>query len=210
MPKAALVVVDVQRDFCPGGALAVAKGDSIIPALNRVTSSFRRSRLPVVFTRDWHPKNHCSFKEQGGMWPSHCVARTAGARFHPRLNVPRGSMVVSKATKPSVEAYSGFQGTNLERELKRLGVSELFVGGLATDYCVKQTALDALRAGFDVSIMTDCVKGVNLRKVDSSRALGLLARKGASLVKSEEAIKKSDAQHKVIILAFRASPDRPS
>jgi nicotinamidase/pyrazinamidase len=191
MPKAALVVVDVQNDFCPGGALAVASGDSIIPALNRAISAFRKSRLPLVFTRDWHPRNHCSFKEQGGVWPRHCVARTRGARFHPRLEVPKGSIVVSKATKPDSEAYSGFQGTNLEKRLKRLEVGELYVGGLATDYCVKQTALDGLAAGFDVYVMTDCIKGVNLWKSDSSAAMRLVAKCGASLTDSSAAVKKS-------------------
>lgn len=191
MPRAALVVVDVQNDFCPGGALAVARGDSIIPTLNSVISAFRESGLPVVFTRDWHPRNHCSFKEQGGVWPKHCVARTPGAGFHPRLEIPKGSIIVSKGTKPDLEAYSGFQGTNLDRRLKRLGVEELLVGGLATDYCVKQTALDALKAGFDVRVMKDCVKGVNLSKGDSAAALRLLARRGAKLTDSSAAIKKS-------------------
>jgi nicotinamidase/pyrazinamidase len=191
MSKAALIVVDVQRDFCPGGALAVAGGDTIIPALNDAISAFRKSRLPVVFTRDWHPSNHCSFKERGGPWPRHCVARTVGAEFHPELKVPRDSIIVSKATKPNSEAYSGFQGTKLENRLKRLGVTTIFVGGLATDYCVKQTALDALDAGFDVRVMTDCVKGVNLRKIDSSKALQSIAKHGGALTKSAIAIKKS-------------------
>ena len=191
MPRAALIVVDVQNDFCPGGSLAVAQGSAIIPALNRAIRAFRRSRLPVVFTRDWHPRNHCSFKEQGGRWPRHCVARTKGARFHRKLEVPRGSIIVSKATKPSFEAYSGFQGTGLERTLKRRGVENLFVGGLATDYCVKQTVLDALGAGFNVYVMTDCVKGVNLKKGDSAAALRLLSRKGARLTRSETVTKKS-------------------
>ena len=191
MPRAALIVVDVQNDFCPGGALPVAGGDSIVPVLNTVTSAFNRSRLPVVFTRDWHPRNHISFKERGGVWPRHCLARTRGARFHPKLKVPRGSIIVSKATRPDLEAYSGFQGTDLKRRLKRLGVGELFVGGLATDYCVKQTALDALGAGFEVCIMTDCIRGVNLRKSDSSAALRLVKKRGAKLVDSGTALKKS-------------------
>ena len=191
MPKVALVVVDVQRDFCPGGSLAVPDGDSIVPTLNAAISAFGKSRFPVVFTRDWHPSNHCSFKKQGGIWPRHCVANSSGAKFHPDLHVPRGSIVVSKATRPGSEAYSGFQGTSLERRLKRLGISRLYIGGLATDYCVKQTALDALVAGFEASVMTDCVKGVNLRKGDSSAALRLIARRGGSLITSAEAIKKS-------------------
>lgn len=191
MPKAALVVVDVQRDFCPGGALAVAGGNAIVPSLNRLISEFRKSRLPVVFTRDWHPRDHCSFKVQGGMWPRHCVAGTTGARFHPKLKVPRESIIVSKAVRRDLEAYSGFQGTGLEKQLKLLGVTEIFVGGLATDYCVKQTALDALGAGFEVYVLTDCVKGVNVKKGDSSKALKLIAKQGARLVDSSAATRKS-------------------
>lgn len=191
MPRAALVVVDVQRDFCPGGALAVASADSIIPQLNRVITAFRRSRLPVVFTRDWHPRDHCSFKEEGGVWPAHCVARTRGARFHPKLRVPRGSIVVSKATRKESEAYSGFQGTDLQERLTSLGVRELFIGGLATDYCVKRTALDALRSGFEVRVMTDCVRGVNLKRGDSRAALKSMARRGAVLTDSAMAVKQS-------------------
>jgi nicotinamidase/pyrazinamidase len=191
LPKAALVVVDVQNDFCPRGALSVKGGDSIIPRLNEAISAFRSSRLPVVFTRDWHPKSHRSFKELGGPWPRHCVARTPGARFHPLLKVPRGSIVISKATRASSEAYSGFQGTDLEKRLRRLGVGEVVLGGLATDYCVKQTALDGIAAGFGVQVMTDCVKGVNLRKGDSADALRLLASKGAKLTNSTAVIEKS-------------------
>jgi nicotinamidase/pyrazinamidase len=191
MPKAALIVVDVQRDFCPGGTLAVAGGDSIIPSLNRMASSFRRLGLPVVFTRDWHPRDHCSFKDQGGIWPKHCVARTVGAKFHPKLKVPRGSIIVSKAVRRDLEAYSGFQGTDLEKKLKRLGVTEVLVGGLATDYCVKQTSLDALGAGLDVYVMTDCIKGVDVKKGDSSKALKLIAKRGAKLTDSATSLKKS-------------------
>jgi len=191
MPKAALVVVDVQRDFCPGGALAVADGDTIVPSLNGLISTFRKSRLPIIFTRDWHPRDHCSFREQGGIWPRHCVERTNGARFHPKLKVPRESIIVSKATRRDIEAYSGFQGTDLEKKLKQLGVAEIFVGGLATDYCVKQTALDALGAGFDVYVMTDCVKGVNVKKGDSLKALKQITKRGARLTDSATAMKKS-------------------
>lgn len=194
MPKAALIVVDVQNDFCPGGALAVANGDSVIPPLNKAIMAFHGSGLPVVFTRDWHPENHCSFKEQGGVWPRHCVAGTEGAKFHPGLNVPSGSIIVSKATRPGSEAYSGFQGTELEKRLKRLGVTELFLGGLATDYCVKQTALDGLDAGFEVDVMTDCIEGVNMKRGDSSSALQLMSKKGAKLATSTMAINRVDAQ----------------
>lgn len=191
MPKAALIVVDVQNDFCPGGKLAVKDGDSVVPRLNRTIGSFRDAGLPVVFTRDWHPPNHCSFKEQGGVWPPHCIAGTKGAEFHVDLDVPDGSIIISKATRPDFEAYSGFQGTGLERQLESIGAKELFVGGLATDYCVKQTSLDALTAGFRVNVMTDCVRGVDVNIGDSTSALRLMSKNGAKLTTSREAIKQS-------------------
>ncbi len=191
MPKAALIVIDVQRDFCPRGRLAVKDGDSVVPLLNRVVRSFHEAGLPVVFTRDWHPPNHCSFKERGGDWPPHCIAGTKGAEFHLDLAVPDGSIIISKATKPESEAYSGFQGTDLEKQLKRIGVKELFVGGLATDYCVKQTSLDGLAARFKVHVMKDCVRGVDVEVGDSASAMRLMSEKGAEITTSAEAIKHS-------------------
>jgi nicotinamidase/pyrazinamidase len=177
--RAALIVVDVQNDFCPGGALAVKEGDKVIPPLNALVDAFTASNLPVCFTRDWHPPDHCSFKENGGPWPSHCVRNTTGAEFHPDLRVPDNALVVSKATEPDEEAYSGFQGTDLSSTLKSMGVTELFVGGLATDYCVKNTVGDALREGFLVNVLTDCVRGVNLKRTDSAKALRWMKVRGA-------------------------------
>lgn len=181
MEGTGLIVVDVQNDFCPGGALPVAKGDEIIPKLNAVIQSFEHRGLPVFFTRDWHPKDHCSFVSQGGIWPAHCVKGSRGARFHPDLFVPTEAHVISKATRRNFEAYSAFQGTTLERRLRDLGVRRLVVGGLATDYCVKNTVLDGLAAGFGVDLMTDCVKGVNLKKNDSAAAIREMVTRGAEL-----------------------------
>jgi nicotinamidase/pyrazinamidase len=191
MARIALVVVDVQRDFCPGGSLAVRHGDEVVPKLNEVIEAFEKANLPIFFTRDWHPPNHCSFKGQGGIWPPHCVMGTAGAEFHHGLKIPPGSAVISKGSDPSLEAYSGFQGTDLAEQLKRHHVRELFLGGLATDYCVKESSLDAIRCGFAVNVMRDCVRGVNLRRNDSALALRAVAEKGARLVTSTEAIKNS-------------------
>jgi nicotinamidase/pyrazinamidase len=182
-------VVDVQRDFCPGGALAVKHGDKVVPKLNRVIRAFTRASLPVFFTRDWHPLNHMSFKGQGGIWPPHCVKGTPGAEFHSRLKVPRGAVVVSKGTETGMEAYSGFQGTDLEKLLKETGVREVFLGGLATDYCVKETSLDALDAGLKVKVLEDCVRGVNLCKNDSELALREVVARGARLVTSSDAVR---------------------
>lgn len=191
MGRMALVVVDVQRDFCPGGSLGINHGDSIIPRLNRVIEAFQRAKLPIFFTRDWHPPDHCSFRAQGGIWPPHCVMGTDGAGFHSDLEVPPGSVVINKASDPSLEAYSTFQGTDLERQLRERHIHEIVLGGLATDYCVKESSLDALRAGFGVSVLKDCVKGVNLRRNDSALAIRAIATRGARLISSEEAIRKS-------------------
>ena len=192
----ALIVVDVQRDFCPGGALAVKDGDKIVPKLNKVIGAAEAAGRPVYFTRDWHPPSHISFKRQGGVWPSHCVKDTPGAGFYSDLLIPRSATVISKGDKPRKEAYSGFQGTTLAKLLRSKGVDEIFVGGLATDYCVKETAIDALREGFNVDVMTDCVRAVNLKPGDGARALRTVRAKGAELTTSNAAIKRlAGAQH---------------
>jgi len=194
----ALVVTDVQNDFCPGGALAIREGDKIIPSLNTLIDAFVASDLPVLFTRDWHPPNHCSFKENEGPWPRHCVRKTKGAEFHPDLHMPKNPAIISKATEPDREAYSAFEGTNLSGTLKKMGVTELFVGGLATDYCVKNTVGDALREGFTVSVLTDCVRGVNLRRGDSAAALRWMQAKGARETTSLSALKRIHRRAAVI------------
>jgi nicotinamidase/pyrazinamidase len=182
-------VVDVQVDFCPGGALAVDHGDDVVPGINKTVDAFERLGLPLFFTRDWHPPNHISFKAQGGAWPPHCVQGTKGAEFHPDLGVPSGAVIISKGNKPSAEAYSGFQGTDLEARLKRLGVDEVFLGGLTTDYCVKETALDARRAGFAVDVLEDCVRAVDSKPGDRGRALAEMRRGGASMTTSSAVIR---------------------
>ncbi len=171
----ALIVVDVQRDFCPGGALAVPDGDRVVPPINRLLAL---TDWLTVATRDWHPPDHCSFKAQAGTWPVHCVAGTAGAEFHPALDAGKVRHVVSKATTRAAEAYSGFQGTDLTEVLRRRGVRRLLVCGLATDYCVKATALDGRGAGFDVIVLTDAVRGVEVQPGDCDRALAEMAAAG--------------------------------
>jgi len=187
---AALIVVDVQVDFCPGGALAVKHGDQVVPPLNRVIEVFEGLGAPVFFTRDWHPPDHISFRSQGGLWPPHCVQGSPGAKFYPELLVPRDARVISKGDRPSTEAYSGFQGTDLEAQLKELRVNELFIGGLATDYCVRETALDALRAGFSVDLLKDCVRPVDVKRGDGVRALAELQEAGARLTASPKALSR--------------------
>ncbi|HSB67855.1 MAG TPA: nicotinamidase [Candidatus Methylomirabilis sp.] len=171
----ALIVVDVQQDFCPGGALPVPDGDRVIPAINR---GLALGPWFTVATRDWHPADHCSFKTQGGIWPVHCVAGTPGAEFHPALEAKKIQHLVSKATARDAEAYSGFQGTDLALFLKGRGVRRVFVAGLATDYCVKATALDARREGLDVAVLEDAVRGVEVKPGDCARAIQEMAAAG--------------------------------
>lgn len=176
--RAALIVVDVQNDFCPGGALPVPDGDRVVPILNDYIRTFSKIGAPIYFTRDWHPSGHISFKEEGGIWPPHCIQGTRGAAFHPDLALPEEGVIISKGTDPQEEAYSGFQGTGLAERLKRQGIRRLFIGGLATDYCVKNTVLDALEAGFESVYLEDASKGVEVAPGDSSRAVSEMAQAG--------------------------------
>jgi len=180
----ALVVVDVQVDFCPGGALAVREGDKVVPVLNEYIKQFAAAGAPIIFTRDWHPSNHSSFKSQGGPWPPHCVQNTSGAKFHPSLIIPPEAEIVSKADRRD-EAYSFFQGTDLAETLRRR-VQTLFVGGLATDYCVKETVLDSLKEGFEVYLLDDASRGVDVNPGDSEKAIKLMVAKGCKRITKEQ------------------------
>lgn len=178
----ALILVDVQNDFLPGGALAVPNGDQIIPVLNGYIERFAAKKLPIFATRDWHPPDHCSFQPQGGPWPPHCIAGTLGAQLAPSLKLPANARVISKATDPKREAYSGFDGTDLEQKLRQLGSQRLFVGGLATDYCVLNTVKDARRLGFEVFVLIDAVRAVNVSPGDEQKALDEMQRQGARFI----------------------------
>jgi nicotinamidase/pyrazinamidase len=175
----ALIVVDVQKDFCPGGALPVPEGDQVVPVLNSYIRLFKEAGAKIYATRDWHPPNHKSFKAYGGIWPPHCLKGSEGAEFHTDLILPKEVKVISKATKPSIQGYSGFDGTMLKRELNERGVKRIFVGGLATDYCVKSTVIDALKLGFETVLLTDATKGVNVKPDDAGRAIEEMVEKGA-------------------------------
>ena len=188
--RAALLVVDVQRDFCPGGVLPVERGDKVVPALNRIIGAFEDMGLPIFFTRDWHPPNHISFNGRGGPWPPHCVQGTRGAEFHPDLLIPPDAKIISKGNNPQLEAYSSFQGTGLEARLRRAGVDEIFLGGLTTDYCVKESVIDARRGGFSVEVLRDCIRPVDVKPGDGARALKEMLKAGAKLTTSSEAIKR--------------------
>ena len=172
----ALVVVDVQNDFCPGGSLAVPEGDRVVPVLNRYIGRFAEAGAPIFVSRDWHPAKTKHFQAYGGVWPPHCVQGTPGAAFHAQLGLPRDALVVSKGMDPEQDAYSAFQaeaegGTPFASALETRGVRRLFVGGLATDYCVKATVLDARRQGLDVVVLADAVRAVDVKPGDGERAL---------------------------------------
>jgi nicotinamidase/pyrazinamidase len=177
----ALIVVDVQRDFLPGGALAVAHGDEVVAPLNQALRAFERAGRPVFASRDWHPADHCSFRARGGPWPPHCVAGTRGAEFAEGLALPAGTTVVTKADTPDADSYSAFGGTDLEAQLRRQGVRRVVVGGLATDYCVLNTVLDARAAGFDVLVLADAVRAVEVAPGDGERAIAKMEQAGARL-----------------------------
>jgi len=177
----ALLVVDVQNDFLPGGALAVGRGDEVVAPLNAAMRAFERAGRPVFVSRDWHPANHCSFKARGGPWPPHCIAGTKGAEFAAALALPASAGVVSKASTPDADAYSAFGGTDLAAQLRSKGVRRVIVGGLATDYCVLNTVLDARAAGFEVVVLTDAVRAVDVQPGDGARALDTMRKAGAQL-----------------------------
>jgi len=179
-----LIVVDVQRDFMPGGALPVPQGDIIIDPLNRLIELFSSKGLSIVFTRDWHPRDHISFSDRGGPWPPHCVMNTSGAEFHPNLRAPHNVIIISKGTERDKEAYSGFQGTNLHDILLEKGIKRLFIGGVATEYCVKSTVLDALEIGFETIVVEEAIKGI--RREDEIRAKEEMIDSGAILASINE------------------------
>jgi nicotinamidase/pyrazinamidase len=188
--KSALVIVDVENDFTPGGALAVADGDRVVPVLNRYAERFAGANLPVCASRDWHPAVTSHFKEYGGIWPPHCIQGTKGAEFHPGLKLPEGATVVSKGMDPDKDSYSAFDalepdGTPLAESLRRKGVEHLYVGGLATDYCVKWTVLEALRHGFRSTFLADASLGVNLQPHDSEKAIEEMVAAGADVTTLE-------------------------
>jgi nicotinamidase/pyrazinamidase len=175
----ALLAVDVQRDFLPGGSLTVPSGDAIVPVLNRYIELAIRAKVPIFASRDWHPKNHCSFRKHGGQWPDHCVAGTVGAAFATALELPADVTIISKATQPDADNYSAFHDTALAPLLRERGVKRLLVGGLATDYCVLNTVCDALNEGFEVLLLTDAIRAVDVAPGDGQRAESKMREAGA-------------------------------
>ena len=184
--KAALLIVDVQNDFCPGGALQIRDGDKVIEPINRAAQLFRAAALPVLASRDWHPPQTKHFRDFGGDWPVHCVAGTTGAEFHPDLRLPAGTMVLSKGIDPALDGYSAFEGVSadglpLAELLSELGVQRLYIGGLATDYCVLATILEARQRGLAVTVLSDAIAAVEVFPGDAVAALAKITGAGAQL-----------------------------
>lgn len=182
----ALIVVDMQNDFLPGGSLAVAGGNGIIPQLNRYLAYFAAHQLPVFATRDWHPLSHCSFQSQGGPWSPHCIAGSDGAAFHPDLKLPANAHLISKATSPETDAYSGFTGTQLNELLQSLHIQRVFIGGLATEYCVLNTVKDALQFQYVTFVLKDAVRAINQQPEDGQNALEAMIRLSARPIHYED------------------------
>ncbi|MDH3442473.1 MAG: bifunctional nicotinamidase/pyrazinamidase [Deltaproteobacteria bacterium] len=186
MPANALIIVDVQNDFCPGGSLAVGSGDQVVSVLNRLIAEFDEAGSPIFATRDWHPKETSHFNTHGGQWPPHCVQGTNGAEFHRDLALGKSVVIISKGMEENSDSYSGFDGVDergvrLTDLLRERGVERLVIGGLATDYCVKQTALDGLKAGFKVVVLEEAIRGVNLQPGDARQAIAEMKRAGAEI-----------------------------
>lgn len=177
----ALIVVDVQYDFCPGGALAVPRGDRVVPVLNRLIPLFERGGARVYASRDWHPADHVSFQGRGGPWPPHCIQGSEGAEIRRDLKLPAKTLVVDKGTDPERDAYSAFSGTGLARKLRQAGITRVWVGGLALDYCVAETALDASREGFEVHLLREATQPVEVQPGDGERAVERLRLAGVQV-----------------------------
>lgn len=187
--RSALLVVDVQNDFCAGGALAVPGSDAVVNAINRYIADARRQGLPIYASRDWHPEVTSHFAPYGGAWPVHCVQESAGAQFHPDLELPDEATIVTKGDQADRHGYSAFEGhtpdgSDLLTDLRRRGITHLYVGGLATDYCVKHSVLDARRHGLDVTVLGDAIAGVDVAAGDADRAEADMRGSGATVADS--------------------------
>ncbi|HOM71519.1 MAG TPA: isochorismatase family protein [Armatimonadota bacterium] len=198
MADKALVIIDVQKCFLPGGPLAVEEGDKVVPVLNEYIKIFKNRGLPIFATRDWHPPVTKHFKEYGGLWPPHCIRDTPGAEFAPGLELPEDTEIISAGVGPEEEGYSSFEGANedgesFEEVLRSQGILHLYVGGIATDYCVKETTLDALRKGFKATLLQDAVKAVNLKPGDDKRAIDDMVEAGAKVSELEEVRKELES-----------------
>ena len=185
-PNDALIVVDVQNDFCPGGSAAVEDGDVVARKMSDLALNFRSKEARVFVTQDWHSASHKSFTDNGGIWPTHCVRGTDGAKLHPDLKLPIGTSIVRKGADDQSDAYSGFDGTNLDAHLKRLDIRRVFVGGLSTEYAVQHTVYEALQKGYSAYVVTDGISAINANPDDDQRALDSMLMSGAQSVTTAE------------------------
>jgi len=183
----AVIVVDVQRDFCPGGALPVSEGDAVVPVLNHWVSAAEKAGALVVASRDWHPPGHISFTSEGGPWPAHCLRGTEGANFHTDLKLPADALIVSKGEHREFDQYSAFDRTGLGDRLREKGIKRLWVGGLAQDVCVRSTVLDALKEGFEVHVIVDGTRPVNVQPEGGEKAFQEMKAAGAVMEESGDA-----------------------
>lgn len=183
--RKALIVVDVQNDFCPGGSLAVANGDEVVAPLNRLIKEFLDRGEPVFETRDWHPAKTKHFTQYGGVWPVHCVQNTPGAEFHADLSDDPRITVISKGIDEEADGYSAFDGTGLAHVLRDQRIEEVWIGGLATDYCVKHTVLDARREGFEAKALANAMRAVNVKPNDGAQAIEEMRNAGAEIIGNE-------------------------
>ncbi|MDK6028130.1 nicotinamidase [Ignisphaera sp. 4213-co] len=190
LPIDALIIVDMQNDFMPGGTLPVPNALTIISAINKYIELFEKSNALIVATRDWHPPNHISFNTRGGPWPPHCIQNTWGAEFHKDLKLPRNTIVISKAFKEDKEAYSGFEDTELDNTLKSRNIKRLFIAGVATEYCVKATAEDGVKLGYQVFLLEDAIKGIDSPPGSEEKAIEDLMNKGVVAIKINDVIAK--------------------
>src|SRR4030042_3987201 len=181
-----LIIANIQIDFLPGGALQALEGDLLIPVINDYLKIFRRAGASIFAVRDWHPQNHVSFTGQGGQWPPHCIQESEGAKFHPDLKLPEGTVIISKATDTLNDSYSSFEGTGLAQSLEMQGIYRLFVGGLATEYCILNTVLDSRKLGFGTLLLSDAVRGINAKPNDANRAIEEMVSLGAEQVTVED------------------------
>ena len=181
MEKTAVFIVDVQKDFCEGGSLAVTGGNGVVPVCNGLIEKAAENGCAVIASRDWHPENHCSFGAFGGIWPPHCVRGEDGAAFHADLALPADAVIIDKGTAVEKDNYSAFEMAGVTEKLRGMGIERLFMCGLATDYCVKATALDAIKNGFDVTVVSDGCAGVNVKPDDSEKALAEIVANGGKV-----------------------------
>jgi nicotinamidase/pyrazinamidase len=181
-PADALIIVDLQNDFLPGGALGVPQGDEVVAPIQQLIDLYQAHGLPIYASRDWHPVGHCSFTEQGGIWPVHCIAGSHGAAFSPAIPLEQLGTVISKATTVEKDAYSAFNGTGLGEQMRARGIARVAVCGLATDYCVLNTTRDALAEGFAALLVLDAIRAVDVKPGDGGRAIADMRAAGAEAV----------------------------